>query len=230
MSGLGQAFARSRGMNDLSFRAFAIGGLCLCAALLPGTAAAQKNEHIGLGAGINLYRPSDHEAQRSQGLGIVYRWHTFHSGWGPTLTLDLHKTDFNQRLGSIDAPVGILRMNTLLAGFGRTQNMGRLSTSASVTGGYALNHLSASAGAGAAFESAGLTLNSMRVRNSPAARPEVSVWYDVAKRLGVEFSAAYFVARPELMMDTASGPLTSHLRANSLEMQVGCAVGFLKRR
>ena len=53
---------------------------------------------LGLGGGVNFYRPADRtEAQPSQGVGIVYRWHTFHSGWGPTFTVDFHNTRFSGR-------------------------------------------------------------------------------------------------------------------------------------
>ena len=75
--------------------------------------------HVGLGAGVNFYRPSSDDADSSQGIVIMYRWHNFHSGWGPTFGLDWHSTDFHQPVGNVvDVPMGSLRMRALLAGFG----------------------------------------------------------------------------------------------------------------
>jgi len=61
--------------------------------------------HVGVGAGINFYRPRSSEADSSEGLVIAYRWHAFHSGWGPTFGLDWHTTDFHQIVGPSDVPL-----------------------------------------------------------------------------------------------------------------------------
>jgi len=195
-----------------------------------GIARAQSAEHLGLGGGVNFYRPTDRpEAQPSEGVGLVYRWHTFHSGWGPTFTVDFHKTSFVDPLGDVTAPLGSMRMNAVLIGFGHTQNFGRVSASGSVTGGYTFNHLTAASDANAGFQRAGLTLVGLRARNSPAAKSEVSVWYDVAKRLGVNVSTAYFLARPDVVINTTTGSSARRLRADALELQVGLAVGVWKK-
>jgi hypothetical protein len=185
--------------------------------------------HIGVGAGINFYRPSSSDGKSSEGIALAYRWHTFHSGWGPTFGLDWHSTDFDQPLGSVDAPLGSLRMRALLAGFGHTQRFGRLSASASVSGGYSFNNLSVNGGAGPAFASTGISLLGVHVNNSAVAKPEVSVWYDVVKHAGVGVTAAYFVSRPEEVMTTATGSDVRHLRADAFELTAGVTFGVWKK-
>ena len=67
--------------------------------------------HVGVGAGVNFYQPSSNDADSSRGIVIMYRWHTFHSGWGPTFGLDWHRTVFHQSVGDVvDVPMGSLRM------------------------------------------------------------------------------------------------------------------------
>src|SRR5262249_6634155 len=69
--------------------------------------------HVGVGAGVNFYDPTNDNGQTSQGITVAYRWHAFHSGWGPTFGLDWHSTDFNEPLGSVDAPFGSVRMRAI---------------------------------------------------------------------------------------------------------------------
>jgi hypothetical protein len=186
--------------------------------------------HVGIGVGTSFYSPSSQDFKSSQGIGVAYRWHGFHSGWGPTFGLDWHSTDFNQTLGSVNAPLGTLRMRALLAGFGNTQRVGRFSASATLSGGYAFNHLTVDGGAGPAFASTGISLRGASVDNSAVIKPDVAVWYDVAKHVGVGVSAAYLVARPDATLTTATGSEVRHLRADAYELSVGLVFGVWKKR
>src|SRR5262249_3450777 len=138
--------------------------------------------HVGVGAGINFYRPSSDDADSSQGLAIMTRWHSFHSGWGPTLGLDWHSTVFHQRVGNItNVPMGSLRMRALLAGFGYRHRMHRFTALANISAGYSFNHLVDDSGLGPAFARTGVSLIDVHVNNSAVAKPEVAVWYDLFK-------------------------------------------------
>src|SRR5262245_10461823 len=141
--------------------------------------------HVGVGAGINFYNPTNNDGRTSQGIALVYRWHSFHSGWGPTIGLDWHSTDFDQTLGALNAPLGSLRMRALLAGIGHTRHLGRLSASASVSAGYAFNHFTVASGAIPTFASTGISLAGVDVDNSWVVKPDVTVWYDVFRHVGV---------------------------------------------
>jgi hypothetical protein len=186
--------------------------------------------HIGIGAGVTFYDPSNDEGQTSRGIVVAYRWHSFHSGWGPTFGLDWHRTEFNQTLGDLNAPLGSLRMRALLAGFGHTSHVGRFSAGVNVSGGYAFNSFSVASEAVPKFASGGVSLVGAGVDNSWVARPDVAVWYDVFKHIGVGVSAAYLVARPSETITTASGTQEQHLNADSLELSAGVTVGLWKKK
>ena len=198
--------------------------------VLATAAHAQSASHLGVGGGVNFYRPTTSDAHRSRGIGVDYRWHSFHSGWGPTFGLDWHRTEFTLPVGVSTAPLGTVRIRTVLVGIGHTQHMGRVNASASLSGGYAWNHLSLDSGADSAFDRAGVSLIGARVRNSAAVKPEVSVWYDIAKRVGVGVSAAYFVSRPDAIITTATGSDTRRLRADAVELHAGVTIGVWKDR
>jgi hypothetical protein len=221
-------------MTNRRARLIQIASLAIVTAILGADAHAQGISvdsavaHVGVGAGVTFTSPSSREGKSSEGAAFAYRWHSFHSGWGPTFGLDWHSNDFNQPLGSIDAPLGTLRMRALLAGFGRTQRFGKASVSASVLGGYSFNKLSVDAGAAPAFANAGISLRDVSVKNSAVVRPDVSTWYDVAKHVGVGFSVAYLVARPEEILTTATGSQVHHLRADMFELGAGLTFGVWK--
>ena len=107
--------------------------LSLAATLLASNVHAQLGiddavAHAGIGVGVAHYNPTSDQGHTSQGIVAAYRWHSFESGWGPTVGLDFHSTDFDQTLGGLNAPLGTFRMRALLAGFGykNTSNDSRL--------------------------------------------------------------------------------------------------------
>ncbi|HUK34500.1 MAG TPA: hypothetical protein VLV86_11340 [Vicinamibacterales bacterium] len=185
--------------------------------------------HMGVGAGITFNKPLSSEGSSAQGVTFVYRWHSFHSGWGPTFGLDWHSNDFNRSIGDVDAPLGTLRTRALLAGYGHTRHYGRFSASASVSGGYTFNDFSVSSGAGPAFATSGLALQSVSVGNNAVFKPEISAWYDVFRHVGVGVSAAYLLSRPDETIVTAAGSQTQRLNADTFELTVGLTFGVWRK-
>jgi hypothetical protein len=199
-------------------------------ALAQGDLVDSAVAHVGVGAGINFYRPTDNDGQPSEGIAIAYRWHSFHSGWGPTFGLDWHNTEFHQALGSVEAPLGELRMRALLVGYGHTKRIKRFTASANVSGGYSFNHLTVDSGVGPAFISTGVSVLGVSVHDSAIVKPEIAAWYDVGKHVGVGVAAAYLVTRPEEVMTTATGPQSRRLRADTFELTVGLTFGVWKKK
>src|SRR5262245_17198973 len=186
--------------------------------------------HVGVGVGMNLYRPNSDRGRSSEGIAIVYRWHSFRSGWGPTFGLDWHTTDFEEPSLPGDPLLGSLRMRALLAGLGHTKRLPhRFMTSASLTGGYSFNSLSLDNGIFPAFARTGVSLVNVRVNDSPVLKPEVSLWYDVFKHVAVGVSGAYLLNRLDETVTTAAGSDVRHINADTWEVTVGVAFGVWKK-
>jgi hypothetical protein len=188
--------------------------------------------HVGVGAGINFYQPRSSEADSSQGFVFAYRWHAFHSGWGPTFGLDWHTTDFHQVVGPSDVPLGSIRMRALYGGFGYTKRLGRFTASGNVFGGYAFNSLTVDSGFGPALAArTGVSLVNVSVNDSGVVKPEVAVWYDVFRHVGVGVSAGYLYTRPEEALTTGNNVLqVRQLNADTWELAVGVTVGVWKKK
>jgi hypothetical protein len=186
--------------------------------------------HVGVGVGINFYHPRSSEADSSEGLAFVYRWHAFHSGWGPTFGLDWHTTDFHQVVGPADVPLGSIRMRAFYGGFGHTKHFGRFTTSENIFAGYSFNSLTVDSGFGPALARAGTPLVGIGVNDSAIVKPEVAIWYDVFKHVGVGVSAAYLYTRPEESLTTPTGVQVRRLNADTWELTTGVAFGLWKKK
>jgi hypothetical protein len=186
--------------------------------------------HVGVGAGINFYQPSSNEADSSRGIVVMYRWHSFHSGWGPTFGLDWHSTVFQQPVGDIvDVPMGSLRMRALLAGFGYRHRIHRFTAAGNVSAGYSFNHLTVDSGMGPAFARTGVSLIDVHVNDSALVKPEVAVWYDIFKHVGIGVSAAYLFNRPDEVIRTTAGSGTRQMNANTFALAAGMTFGVWKK-
>ena len=186
--------------------------------------------HVGIGVGVSHYNPTNDDGQTSQGIAVAYRWHSFHSGWGPTVGLDWHSTNFDQTIGGLDAPLGSYQMRALLAGFGHTRHLGRFFASANMSAGYAFNNLTVAKDAGQTFAGTGVSLVGVHVDNSWVLKPSVAAWYDVLKHMGVGVGAAYLVARPSESITTASGIQKQHLKTDAFELTAGVTFGLWKEK
>jgi hypothetical protein len=186
--------------------------------------------HVGVGAGVNFYQPSSNDADPSRGIVVMYRWNVFHSGWGPTFGLDWHRTVFHQPVGDVvDVPMGSLRMRALLAGFGYRHRIHRFTAGANVSAGYSFNHLTVDSGMGPAFARTGVSLLDVHVNDSAIVKPNVALWYDLFKHVGVGVSAAYLFNRPDEVIRTTAGSRTRQLNANTFVFAAGLTFGVWKK-
>jgi hypothetical protein len=121
-------------------------------------------------------------------------------------------------------------MRALLAGIGTTRRVGRFSAAGSVSVGYSFNHLTMDSAAGPAFALTGANLTDARVHDSAILKPDVAVWYDVTKHMGVGVSAAYLVARPEEIVTMSRGSIVRHLQTDAFELTAGVTFGVWRKR
>jgi hypothetical protein len=194
--------------------------------LLPSAARAQTDAAIGLGGGIAFYHPTDGEATDSTGFALVYRFGK-PTGWRPAFGLNWFTTGFTAPIGGKQTPLGDLRVRPLMGGYTYGVRHGRLHASAGLVGGYAFNSFEVDDRARLAYQDARrTTLLRISASNSLAARAEVSVWYDVSARVGLQVVAGYIVARPSIAVIDEHARETRRLRADALKLQFGLAYGI----
>jgi hypothetical protein len=184
--------------------------------------SAQTDSTVSLGAGVAFYHPAADSARDAIGFALVYRFGR-PQAWRPAFGFNWFGLDFDANVGGEQVPLGHLRVRPIMGGYGYTLQRGRLSTSATLIGGYAFNSFEPDSRAVAAYRRSLQTLLRISAANSLAARAEIAVWYDASARIGILSSIGYVVTRPEISIITDAGVERRGLRADALKLQIGVA-------
>ena len=169
---------------------------------------------IGAGAATRITNPSGDALGGAVNIGPLLRLRP-RDGLGPTIAFNW--TDAVIESGPTGLPgLAAVRLRPVMAGVEYGVVRGRLAAGASIVGGYAFNSLTpdtTQAGPGRA----------VAVSNSFVWRPGVSLWYDVAPRLGINLFGGYLFTRPEVTFASDTAVLTERLRANAVVVSIGTA-------
>jgi len=68
------------------------------------------------------------------------------------------------------------------------------------------------------------------VNDSAIVKPEVALWYDVFRHVGVGVSVAYLYTRPEETLTTANAVQVRRLNADTWELATGVTFGLWKKK
>jgi hypothetical protein len=206
----------------------------LVLAVMATAAHAQPGDHLGLGVGIGFQDPHG-RGFSSKGPTIVPEYHlgltphARHDGlsWGVRGGIGSTNPDRTDFIGGVQTRTGSLRMVPVMVGGGPSYRTGPWKIGVGVVAGPSFNRFSVDDAARAAYhDRTGATLNSIEVENSFAARPDVSVWYNLTSRLGLHGSLGYTVNRP-MVKTTVDGVTTStRWNADKLSGHTGFAVGI----
>jgi hypothetical protein len=205
----------------------------ILAAMTATTAHAQPGAHVGAGVGLGWHNYRD-PAFSSQNPSIVPEYHfglTPHAkrqglSFGLKGGVGYTDVDRNDFIGGFETRSGRLRMIPAMVGAGPSYRTGPVRIGMGVVVGPSFNNFSVDNAARAAYVSNGATLNSIKVENSVAVRPDVSLWYNLTDRVGLHTSASYTINRP--MVRTTVDGVESSTRWNTdrWNYQAGLALGI----
>ena len=169
---------------------------------------------LGAGASTRITNPSGDALAGAVNVGPLLRLRP-RDGLGPAIAFNW--TDALIESGPEGRPgLATVRLRPVMVGVEYGVARGRLAAGASIVAGYAFNSLDADitqAGPGRA----------VAVGNSFVWRPGVSLWYDVAPRLGINLFAGYLFTRPRVTFASDTAILTDRLPANAVVVSIGTA-------
>jgi hypothetical protein len=100
--------------------------------------------------------------------------------------------------------------------------MGRTNVSMSMMGGYAFTSFTRRGSFDTAYLAThGVGVNKTSSSNAFVLRPEVAVWYDVNKKLGLNVTGGYIIARPEVTVISSLGQDRQRVRADMFTVRAG---------
>jgi hypothetical protein len=210
-----------------SVRVTLIGFLTIGVALGAVSAVAQTNNRFAIGGQFSV-RTSDHASQQDAahgkfGPGLLWRFGRGHEGWGFHWGLNWYAVDIDRPIGGLMTELGELKVRPLMAGYGYTHRMTRrLNITGAVLGGYAFGSIGLVPSAIDAYQRRiGAQSITARASNTFVLKPEVSGWYDLNKKVGLNVNAGYMIARPDVIVDSTAGADKRKARADQFSLRVG---------
>ena len=82
---------------------------------------------------------------------------------------------------------------------------------------------------GPAFARTGVSLLDVHVNDSLLIKPDVGLWYDLFKHVGIGVSAAYLFNKPDEVIRTTAGSATRQMNANTFALAAGLTFGVWKK-
>jgi hypothetical protein len=183
---------------------------------------AQSEGRFAVGGEFAVRLPADRTSiDGSKGPGLLWRFGHGKTGWGWHWGLNWFSADVDGPAG-IDTEIGELHVRPVMAGYGYTRVVGHNTVTAAVIAGYAVTSMSLTPAAVNAYrDRLGAQSATVDVSNTLTARPEVSVWHDVNKKIGINVSAGYIVARPNVTVRSSLGEEARRVRADMFTVKVG---------
>ena len=196
--------------------------VCTAALAAPSPGWAQSEGKFAVGAELSTRTPINKEADGHVGVGLTWRIGHSKTGWGWHWGLSWFETHLERSIGGITTNFGDLRVRPIMAGYGYTHVIGRTAITAKAIGGYAFSSMSLAPAAGEAYrDRLGAQSVTVDASNTFALKPEISVWYDINKKLGLNVSSGYIVARPHVTVNSSLGEDRRSVRADMFTFKVG---------
>lgn len=196
----------------------------LLLALAPVTrASAQSTGKFALGGATSVRLPDDRDTlQTRKGVGLLWRFGHGHAGWGWHWGLNWYSAEIDAPIGNQPTEFGELHIRPIMAGYGYTHEVGKAKITGKLIAGYALASVVLTPEAEAAYNNRlGARAVSTRASLTPTYKPELSMWYDVNRKIGINISTGYVVARPTVTVRSTLGSEERRIRADMFMFRIG---------
>ena len=194
----------------------------LCATVGVSPASAQTDGWLAVGTGI-LTRVATKDGTGIDNAPLfLFRLGRGEDGWGVRYGFNWFTTEVDRSLAGQSQPFGRLRVRPLLIGYGYGTRYKRARLSFNLKGGYAFSSFRMQPAFTAAY---GSTLNTTGVRadasNTFVLKPDVVVWINLSRKVGLNLGAGYMIARPHVALTSAAGTDRRRVDADVFMAQIG---------
>ncbi len=190
---------------------------------LPAVATAQTDNRLAVGAAVGVRASGRPDATGD--LNPVFIWRIGHAGpgWGFRYGFHWYETDLARSLGGRVEPFGRLNVRPILGGYGYRFAVGRAtSISANLKGGYAFSSFAMRPAFGDRYQSAlGVQGVAVDAANTFVIKPEITAWIEISRKIGLNISTGYMIARPRVALSTSAGADRRRVDADMFMMKIG---------
>lgn len=185
-------------------------------------AFAQSEGKFAIGAQLSTRSPMGPENDGHLGFNLLWRFGQSKTGWGWHYGLNWFRTDLTRFVGGAETDFGRLTVRPLMGGYGYTRVFGRTAVIGKLMGGYAFSSVTLTPEATDAYHTR-IGGQAVTVKASPTfvVIPEVNVWYNINKKIGLRISSGYVIARPDVTVTSTAGVDKRRVRADNVTFRVG---------
>ncbi len=153
----------------------------------------------------------------------MWRFGQGREGWGWRYGLSWYGVDVLQPVGdSAPSEFGSLRIRPILAGYGYARRIGPTLVTGRIMAGYAFNTFKLNPTFDDTYrQRLGATTVTADASNGVVVRPDVSVWIDLGRKIGMNVNAGYMVARPGVTVTSSLGRDRRRINADVLTLRIG---------
>lgn len=187
-------------------------------------AAAQSAGKVAVGAAVGTrFAPSSTVGGDHFGVGLIWRLGQSKEGFGWEGGLSWFSVKVDQSFGDTPAfDLGKLRIRPFTAGYGYTRFIGPIAVKGSIQGGYAFTSFKVAPAAADVYgDRLGARSLTTDVSNAFVVGPQLSVWRNLSRKVGVNVTAGYMIARPTLTIRTTLGEERQRVRADMFMLKMG---------
>jgi hypothetical protein len=185
-------------------------------------ADAQTQNRVAVGLALSSRPTLQDESAGHTSVGFTWRIGHSKTGWAWQYGLGWYATDLEQPVAAEPTAFGELKIRPFVGGYGYTRVLGRTAVTAKLMGGFAFNSFELHPTFDDQYRRLlGARTVSADVSNGFVLKPEVSGWIDLSRKMGLQLSLAYTVARPEVTLSSTLGSDTRHINADVFTLRVG---------
>jgi hypothetical protein len=201
-----------------------IGLLLLVTALVaPSGAWAQSEGRFAFGGEFKTRMAGDDDVRGELGPGLLWRFGQGKPGWGFHWGLNWFGAKLDRSIGENRVELAKLNVRPFMAGYGYTYKLRRYTLSGVALAGYAFSSIAVRDPAIAAYTQAGHSAVDVDVSNTFTFKPEIDLWYDLNRKVGIHGSVGYIVARPDLTVRSSLGEDRRSIKADQFMVKIGLA-------
>jgi hypothetical protein len=194
----------------------------------PVVARAQTDNRLAVGGSVTTRIAGSSGADASSDVGFEVRIGHEGEEWGWAYSFfGWFDTDLQQSSLASATSLGRLRVRPIMLGYGYTWIRGRAAVTADLVGGFALNSFRIDPSVVADYQQRGASNIRGEATNTFVVKPELTVWYDLNRRIGIKLNGGYLVSRPSVTVASTLGRDTRSIRADTFLITFGVVYSIM---